>query len=96
MPITKIRITEIPENFDFEFGSEATNGQYARRAQEGHPIGTFYGFRYLGVYPTDVDAVAHDADGNTIHDMEGKPLYMRYGNADGYRFRGGDAIYAGY
>jgi TonB-linked SusC/RagA family outer membrane protein len=87
------RITEIPENFDFEFGSEANNGQYARRAQEGHPIGTFYGFRYLGVYPRDVDAVAHDAEGDIINDMSGKPLYMRYGNADGYRFRGGDAIY---
>ncbi len=87
------RITEIPENFDFEFGSEANNGQYARRAQEGHPIGTFYGFRYLGVYPRDADAVAVDAEGDKIYDMAGKPLYMRYGNADGYRFRGGDAIY---
>lgn len=87
------KITEIPENFDFEYGSEANNGQYARRAQTGHPIGSFYGFRYLGVYPTDADAVARDADGNIIYDMAGYPLYMRYGNADGYRFRGGDAVY---
>ncbi len=87
------KITEIPENFDFEFGSEANNGQYARRAVTGHPIGSFYGFKYLGVYPTDADAVAHDGDGNVIYDMAGDPLYMRYGNADGYRFRGGDAIY---
>jgi len=87
------RITEIPENFDFEYQAEADNGQYARRAIEGHPIGAFYGFRYLGVYPTDADAVAQDVDGNNIQDMGGKPLYMRYGNADGYRFRGGDAIY---
>lgn len=87
------KITEIPENFDFEFQSEGDNGQYARRAVEGHPIGAFYGFRYLGVYPTDGDAVALDGDGSPILNMEGKPLYMRYGNADGYRFRGGDAIY---
>ena len=87
------KITEIPENFDFEFGSEAINGEYARRAVEGHPIGSFYGFKYLGVYPTDADATAHDAVGNIIYDMGGYPLYMRYGNADGYRFRGGDAIY---
>jgi TonB-linked SusC/RagA family outer membrane protein len=87
------RITEIPEDFDFEYGSEANNGQYARRAVEGDPIGAFYGFRYLGVYPTDADAVARDANGEVIHDVAGKPLYMRYGNADGYRFRGGDAIY---
>jgi len=87
------RITSIPENFDFEFGSEAGNGQYARRAQVGHPIGSFYGFRYIGVYPTDADAVAYDENGRIIYDMSGKPLYMRYENADGYRFRGGDAIY---
>lgn len=87
------KITEIPENFDFEFESEGDNGQYARRAVEGHPIGAFYGFRYLGVYPTDADAVARDAGGSPISDMAGKPMYMRYGNADGYRFRGGDAIY---
>ncbi|MEX0987067.1 MAG: SusC/RagA family TonB-linked outer membrane protein [Bacteroidales bacterium] len=87
------RITEIPENFDFEFETEANNGQYARRAIEGHPIGAFYGFRYLGVYPTDADAVATDAAGTIIYDISNKPLYMRYGNADGYRFRGGDAIY---
>ena len=88
------KIIEIPENFDFEYGSEANNGQYARRAEEGHPIGSFYGFQYLGVYPTDADAVAHDANGDIIYDLGGSPLYMRYGNADGYRFRGGDAIYA--
>ena len=87
------KIIEIPENFDFEFGSEANNGQYARRAVEGHPIGSFYGFKYLGVYPADVDAVAHDGNGNIIYNMGGDPLYMRYGNADGYRFRGGDAKY---
>lgn len=87
------RITEIPEDFDFEYGSEANNGQYARRAMEGHPIGAFYGFRYLGVYPNDADAVARDEKGEVIYNLQGKPLYMRYGNAEGYRFRGGDAIY---
>lgn len=87
------RITEIPEDFDFEYGSEAGNGQYARRAMEGHPIGAFYGFRYLGVYPTDADALAQDENGNPIYSLSGKPVYMRYENADGYRFRGGDAIY---
>jgi TonB-linked SusC/RagA family outer membrane protein len=87
-------IKEIPKNFDFEMGNESTNGEYARRAQVGYPLGTFYGFRYLGVYPTDADAVAHDKDGNPLKGLDGRPIYMRYGNSDGYRFRGGDAIYA--
>jgi TonB-linked SusC/RagA family outer membrane protein len=87
------KITSIPENFDFESGNEARNGEYARRAQVGYPIGTFYGFKFLGVFPTDADAIAHDEKGNPLNDLTGKPKYMRYGNADGYRFRGGDAIY---
>jgi TonB-linked SusC/RagA family outer membrane protein len=86
-------IREIPENFDFERGNEAANGQYASRAQIGNAIGTFYGFKYLGVYPTDGDAVGIDANGSTLMDLNGNPIYMRYGNSDGYRFRGGDAIY---
>lgn len=86
-------ITSIPKNCSFEKGTESENGQYPRRAQVGYPIGAFYGFHYKGVYPTDADAVAHDAKGNTIYDLQGNPIYMRYGNADGYRFRGGDAIY---
>jgi TonB-linked SusC/RagA family outer membrane protein len=86
-------IKEIPKNFDFEKGNEAANGQYASRAQVGNAIGTFYGFRYQGVFPTDADAIAHDVDGNPLIDLNGKPIYMRYGNSDGYRFKGGDAIY---
>jgi TonB-linked SusC/RagA family outer membrane protein len=87
-------IREIPENFDFEQGNEAANGQYASRAAVGNAIGTFYGFRYRGVYKTDADAVAYDKNGDPLADLNGNAVYMRYGNADGYRFRGGDAIYA--
>jgi TonB-linked SusC/RagA family outer membrane protein len=86
-------IKEIPANFDFEKGNEAANGQFASRARINNAIGTFYGFKYLGVYATDADAVARDENGNPLSDLNGNPKYMRYGNSDGYQFRGGDAMY---
>jgi hypothetical protein len=61
------------------------------RVLEGEPIGSFFGFRYLGVYPTDADAVARDANGNVITDANGVALPMTYLGT--YIFKGGDAIY---
>jgi hypothetical protein len=58
---------------------------------EGEPIGSFFGFRYLGVYPIDADALARDIDGNILYDYEGNPIPMTYTGT--YTFRGGDAKY---
>ncbi len=58
---------------------------------EGEPIGSFFGFRYLGVYPTDADAVARDANGNVVYDEAGIPVPMTYQGT--YIFKGGDAKY---
>jgi TonB-linked SusC/RagA family outer membrane protein len=68
------------------------NGQYARRIEEGKPIGSFYGYRYLGVYPTNEDAVVKDKEGNVvvnpITNTNVKMIAKSY-----YSFSGGDAIY---
>jgi TonB-linked SusC/RagA family outer membrane protein len=82
---------KLPDNFNPERSTSIGNGQYPRRVQEGEPIGSFFGFRYLGVYASDADVVAYDADGNQILDSEGRPIPMRY--ADSYTFKGGDPIY---
>ena len=84
-------IEDIPDNFSNEtFAVE--NGQYARRIQEGDPVGSFYGFKYLGVFSTKDDVVARDADGNIIINPEtGDPLpYLINGSG----VSAGDAIYA--
>jgi TonB-linked SusC/RagA family outer membrane protein len=83
-------IEEIPDNYSSETVS-VENGEYARRIQVGDPIGTFYGFRYLGVFSTPEDAVAYDAEGNVIINPEtGDPLpYLINGTAA----KAGDAIY---
>ncbi|MBN2611235.1 MAG: SusC/RagA family TonB-linked outer membrane protein [Bacteroidales bacterium] len=83
--------TELPENFNPEQSTSIGNKEYPIRVLEGEPIGSFFGFRYQGVYPTDADAVARDAQGNVIYDNEGIPIPMTY--LSSYVFKGGDPIY---
>jgi TonB-linked SusC/RagA family outer membrane protein len=82
---------EFPENFNNIRGETVANGVYPRQANIGQPIGSFYGFRYLGVYPTNDDAYARDADGNLRRDASGELIPMAF--TDGTRFQGGDAKY---
>jgi TonB-linked SusC/RagA family outer membrane protein len=83
--------TRLPDNFNTERSTSIGNGQYPKRVVEGEPIGSFFGFRYLGVWPSDKDVVAKDADGNIIKDADGVPIPLRY--KDFYVFKGGDPIY---
>ena len=82
---------ELPPNFNTEEDVSLGNENFPKKVIEGEPIGSFFGFRYKGVYPTDADAVARDADGEIIRDGEGRPIPMRY--LDTYTFKGGDPIY---
>ncbi|MCK4922644.1 MAG: SusC/RagA family TonB-linked outer membrane protein, partial [Bacteroidales bacterium] len=82
---------EFPENFNNERATNIQNGEFPRRADIGLPIGTFYGFRYLGVWPSDEDVVALNAEGNILTDLNGDPIPLTYNNQ--YAFAGGDAIY---
>lgn len=71
-----------------------TNGQYQTFLQIGNPFGSYYGFRYLGVYK-DADAtIARDADGNKIIGPNEQVVQMRfnYPSTD-YLFQPGDAMY---
>lgn len=83
--------TKLPDNFNTEKSTSIQNGQYPQRIVEGEPIGSFFGFEYLGVYPTDEDAYARDASGNLLYDAEGKVFPMTYTGT--YPFKGGDAKY---
>jgi TonB-linked SusC/RagA family outer membrane protein len=80
-----------PDNFNLNRGSSIGNGTFPRKAEKGKPIGSFYGFRYKGVYPSDEDAVARDANGNIIRDSNGDPVPMTYQGKQ--EFEGGDAKY---
>ncbi|UKT65203.1 SusC/RagA family TonB-linked outer membrane protein [Pedobacter mucosus] len=69
-------------------------GSYKSFLLEGNPFGSYYGFKYKGVY-TDKDAtIAVDAKGNTIVGPNGQTIYMRYNYPTiDYVFQPGDAIY---
>ena len=83
--------TEFPANLVTERNTELGNGAYPLKAELGTPVGSFFGFRYLGVYPSTEDAVARNADGSRKMDGNGDPIYMNYNGI--YQFEGGDAIY---
>jgi TonB-linked SusC/RagA family outer membrane protein len=81
---------KLPENLNTEKSTSINNGEYPKRVVVGEPIGSFFGFRYKGVYANDADAIAKDADGNILRDGNNNPIPMIKGT---YIFRGGDAIY---
>jgi hypothetical protein len=83
--------TKLPNNFNSEKSTDIGNGVYPLRIIKGQPIGSFFGFRYKGVYPSDADAFATDADGNKLYDSKNHLITMTY--KDTYIFKGGDAKY---
>lgn len=83
---------EFPDNFNPEQSVGLGNGEFPRRANIGEPIGSFYGLRWLGVYPDEESVVARNLDGNVILDARGLPLNPTY--MTGFEFGPGDAIYA--
>ncbi|WP_257669691.1 SusC/RagA family TonB-linked outer membrane protein [Parapedobacter tibetensis] len=83
-------VVELPDNKQFE-NYEFDNGKYAHRIVEGNPVGSFYGYRYLGVYQNVDDTYARDAQGNLIYNINGEPVFMANGPRKAYP---GDAKYA--
>ncbi len=96
-------IQKISDKVDTKAGNMKDNGEYLRTIQVGNPLGSFYGYRFKGVYQyneykpgTQESApVSRDANGNVLYDQFGvpKPMWFRYGESGGHVFRGGDAIY---
>ncbi|WP_163408528.1 SusC/RagA family TonB-linked outer membrane protein [Flavobacterium ajazii] len=87
-------IREISPYFPNESGNTDRNGEYKRFLQKNSPFGSFYGYRYKGVYVDKEATLARDANGNVITGPNGQTVYMRfnYPNTD-YTFQPGDAIY---
>jgi len=95
---TQNMITYLSENVPLSTIPTASNGKYMARIQEGNPLGSFYGYRYKGVYLNEDETVARDKNGNKIYtyDTQGtqKPVKMRFWYpTNGYEFQQGDAKY---
>ena len=87
-------IRKISEFFPVEEGNVTANGEYKTYMQVNNPFGSFYGFRYKGVYKNDDETVARDADGKAIVSPTGEQVHMRFDYpAIGYIFQPGDAKY---
>ena len=86
-------ITKITDAQDVEDGNPLATGAggYLKRIQEGNPIGSFYGYRYLGVFSTSDDLVARDGNGDIIYDLDGSEKNLVFNKS--YNFRAGDAMY---
>lgn len=87
-------IREISEFYPASRGDVARNGEYLRLLQVDNPFGSFYGYRYNGVYKDQASTIANGSDGKPIVGPNGQPVYMRfnYPSVD-YIFQPGDAMY---
>jgi TonB-linked SusC/RagA family outer membrane protein len=82
-------VKELPDTWvmdNYSFG----NGNYALRIVENAPVGSFYGYRYLGVYQNTEETYARDAQGGIMNDWQGNPITMKNGTELVYA---GDARY---
>ncbi|XMO85327.1 SusC/RagA family TonB-linked outer membrane protein [Algibacter sp. AS12] len=86
-------IKRVADAQDTEEGNPLTTGPggYLKRIQEGNPIGSFYGYRYLGVFSTQDDLIARDENGEIIYDLNGEPKNLVFNN--GRAFAAGEAMY---
>jgi len=87
-------IREISEFYPNSKGDVTKNGEYLRLLQVNNPFGSFYGYKYKGVYTNKEATIASGADGKPIVGPNGQIIYMRF-NYPGtdYTFQPGDAMY---
>lgn len=87
-------IREISEYYPSTKGDVTQNGNYLRLLQVNNPFGSFYGFKYKGVYSDKDATIARGPDSKPIVGPNGQIIYMRfsYPTVD-YVFQPGDAMY---
>lgn len=83
-------ILELPEN-KLDMNYTFDNKSYAYKLSTGEPLGSFYGYKCLGVYQNIAETYAKDGNGKTINDINGNPVVMKNGTVKVYP---GDAKYA--
>lgn len=97
----KNKVVEMPSNLYSGDGGDTSsdnssasytfgNGNYASKVVPGDPLGSFYGYKCLGVYQNTKDTYAYDTNGNQIYDIDGDPVTMKNGTLKVYP---GDAKY---
>ena len=72
--INKVEV--VPDNYNPNAKVGNGAGNYNTFTIAGDPIGSFYGFRYLGVYQNVEETYARDANGNVMTDFNGDRVTM--------------------
>lgn len=87
-------IRSISEFYPNQAGNVGTNGEYMRLLQIDNPFGSFYGYKFKGVYKDKESTLATGSSGKPITGPNGQQVYMRfnYPTVD-YVFQPGDAMY---
>ncbi len=87
-------IKEISDLYPLDKGDITQNGQFKTFLQVNNPFGSFYGFKFKGVYKDAESTIAKDEAGKTIIGPTGQKVYMRFNYPSiGYTFQPGDAMY---
>jgi len=92
------QIMELSDNIPLISTPTAQNGKYLTSIKVGNPLGSFYGYRYDGVYLNESQTIAKDVNGNAIYtyDENGvkESVKMKFWYPTvGYEFQPGDAKY---
>jgi TonB-linked SusC/RagA family outer membrane protein len=91
-------VKKLSEYRDLYSGTWDVNGEYLNRIILNQPIGSFYGYKYDGVYLNTEQLMARDKNGNPIYTISDKgvivPVQMQFGYPTiAYKFQSGDARY---
>ena len=87
-------IKEISDLYPADKGDITANGQYKTFLQVNNPFGSFYGFKFKGVYKDLSSTIAKDEFGKPIIGPTGQTVYMKFNYPSiGYTFQPGDAMY---
>jgi TonB-linked SusC/RagA family outer membrane protein len=87
-------IREISDLYPRDKGNIEANGQYKTFLQINNPFGSFYGFKYKGVYKDLQSTIATDESGKNIIGPTGQTIFMKFNYPSiGYTFQPGDAMY---
>lgn len=93
------KVLEISEFASLYGGEWNKNGSYLTRTVLNQPVGSFYGYKYDGVYLNESQTLAKDAQGNSIYTVDNAgyqtPVKMTfgYGTSVEYEFKPGDTRY---
>lgn len=91
-------VKDVHEYANLYGGTWDANGSYLTRIMLDQPIGSFYGYKYDGVYLNEEQTIAKDKNNQQIYTVneqgERAPVYMRFGYPTvDYTFKPGDAKY---